>query len=176
MFPSVKQFDRICLVLLAAVLFGGGGFVVHSGISEGKRVSWENAQISNRLQDLSTAEAEIRKIHSALAQRKENLRRLNEKIPDSLEIGWFLKEVDTAMREKGLTLTSLQPLEEVKERHFTRLPFRMVFRGGFGRVYEMIHELEGMKPAVVVEKLVIERGGVSPHECKVELTAGIFRR
>jgi Tfp pilus assembly protein PilO len=175
-FLSVKQLDRICILTVLVVFFTGGGFVVHSGISERKRISSENGQIASRLRDLSTAEEEIRKVDSALVQRKENLRFLNEKIPESLEIGWFLKEVNTIMKEKEITLMSLQPLQAVKERLFTRLPVRMVFRGPFGRVYDMIHDLETMKQAVVVEKLVIQRGGGSSQECQVDLSASIFRR
>jgi len=174
-FLNVKQLDRICLLTVLAVSLAGGGFVVQSGISERKRISSENDQIASRLKDLSAAEAEIRKVDSALARRKENLRFLNEKIPESLEIGGFLKEVNTAMKAKGLTLMSLQPLPPAQERLFTRLPVRMIFKGPFGRVYDMIHDLENMKPSVVVEKLVVQRGG-GPQECQVDLTASIFKR
>jgi Tfp pilus assembly protein PilO len=175
-FLNVKQLDRICLLTLLVVSLAAGGFVVRSGISERKRISLENDRIAGRLRDLSAAEAAIRKVDSALVRRRENLRFLNEKIPESLEIGWFLKEVNTAMKEKGLTLMSLQPLQAVKERLFTRLPVRMVFRGPFGRVYDLIHDLETMKPAVVLEKLVIQRGGGSSPECQVDLSASIFKR
>ena len=103
-------------------------------------------------------------LRSLLEVKKEGLRSWDERIPESAGIGTFIKQLDALIRSRDLGLISVQPFPPHKGDNFTRIPIGLVLRGSFIEIYHLIHELETMKRALVMEKVMINRSDRS-QEC-----------
>jgi Tfp pilus assembly protein PilO len=79
------------------------------------------------------------------------------------------------MHERKIVLTSMQPLPTVEEKHYTKIPIRLIFKGSFVNIYRLLHDLETMNRVVVTEKMVISRSSLA-DKCQVELIASVFQR
>jgi Tfp pilus assembly protein PilO len=172
---SVKTLDRICLttVVFAAVI--GGCAVVSWGFKQQKLIRQENAILSKKLENLNLAETNLQRFKSILDSTQNELKILNERIPDSSQIGEFLKQVNALMERKEVDLIGIHPQAIVEEKNCNRIPIRLIFKGTFVKVYQILHELETMHRTVVMEKMQITKSTESKH-CHVDLTANIFQR
>ena len=124
-------------------------------------------------------EIQYESIYNLLVELSEDIENelmiLNERIPDSTQIGEFLKQVNTLMERKEVDLISIHPEAIVEEKKCNRIPVRLIFQGSFVKVYQILHELETMNRTVVMEKMQITKSVGSKH-CHVDLTANIFQR
>ena len=172
---SVRTLDRICLtiVVLAAVLCGY--VVVSWGFKQQKLIRQENAILAKKIEDLNLAETNLQRLRSILDSTQNELKILNERIPDSTQIGEFLKQVNALMKRKNVDLIRINPEAIVEEKKCIRIPVRLIFKGSFVTVYQILHELETMNRTVVMEKMQITQS-VDSKQCHVDLTANIFQR
>ncbi len=170
---SMKQLNLICLVIVVTISVACGYLVTSSGAKKKSQIRQENEMISRKLNDLNKAETNLEYLNRVLNDTKKELASLNEKIPESAAIGLFLKELDALMKEREIALISVQPQSGVKEKLYTRIPIRLMFNGSFGKVYNLLHDLENMGRTVVMNKMTVAKSGSAP-ECRVDLTASIF--
>lgn len=170
---GMKQLDLICLVIVVAVSVVCGYFVAGSWTRQKTKIRQENETISRKLNDLNKAGTNLEYLNRVLNDTKKELASLNEKIPESAAIGLFLKELDALMKEREIALISVQPQSGVKEKLYTRIPIRLMFNGSFGKVYNLLHDLENMGRTVVMNKMTVAKSGMA-EECRVDLTASIF--
>ena len=172
---SVRKLYRICLTIfvLAAIICGYA--VVSWGFKQQKLIQQENAIFSKKIEDLNLAETNLQRLRSILDSTQNELKILNERIPDSTKIGEFLKQVNALMERKEVDLISIHPQAVVEEKNCNRIPIRLIFEGSFFKVYQILHELETMNRTVVMEKLQISKSIDTKH-CHVDLTANIFQR
>ena len=172
---STKTLDRICLIIVVLVAIIGGYAVVSWGFKQQKLIRQENAILSKKLEDLNLAETNLQRLKSILDSTQNELKILNERIPDSTKIGEFLKQVNALMERKEVDLISIHPQVIVEEKNCNRIPIRLIFKGPFAQVYQILHELETMNRTVVMEKMQISKS-VDTKRCHVDLTANIFQR
>lgn len=172
---SLKTLDRICLttVLFAAIICGYA--VASWGFKQQKLIRQENAILSKKLEDLNLAETNLQRLRSILDSTQNELKILNERIPDSTQIGEFLKQVNALMERKEVDLISMHPQAIVEEKNCNRIPIRLIFKGSFVKVHQILHELETMNRTVVMEKMQITKS-VDSKLCHVDLMANIFQR
>ena len=120
-------------------------------------------------------ERDTDRLKKTLETRRKELKVINEKIPDAVDIGSFLKELNALIGKNEIALTSIHPLSPLKEEYDTRIPILLVCRGSFGRIYDLLCDLEGMKRVILMEKMIISRSGVD-KECGLELTMNILEQ
>ncbi len=173
-FP-IRTLDRTCLIILVVVTLICGYVSVSRAIKHKRQVEQENDLLSKRTEDLALAETSLQRLNWLLESTRSELKVLNESIPDSAKMGQFLKRLHGYMNDRGLVLVSLQPFEPVKERLYTRIPLRLVFKGPFVEVYRLLSDLETMSRTLVMEKMLISRS-IIDQQCQVELTASVFER
>lgn len=175
MYLNLKTLDRMCLtiIILAAIVCGYA--VVSWGYKQQKLIQQENAILSKKLKDLNLAETNLQRLKVILDSTQNELKILNERIPDSTQIGEFLKQVDALMERKEVDLISMHPQAIVEEKNCNRIPIRLIFEGSFAKVYQILHELETMNRTVVMEKMQISKS-TDTKICRVDLTANIFQR
>ena len=175
MYLNLKTLDRMCLtiIILAAIVCGYA--VVSWGYKQQKLIQQENAILSKKLKDLNLAETNLQRLKVILDSTQNELKILNERIPDSTQIGEFLKQVDALMERKEVDLISMHPQAIVEEKNCNRIPIRLIFEGSFAKVYQILHELETMNRTVVMEKMQIAKS-TDTKICRVDLTANIFQR
>ena len=172
---TLKNLDRACLVIVVGVSLMAVYWVVNHGIQQRRQIKQENELYLKRLKDLDLAKTNLNRLKTALEATKQELNALNGRVPESAEIGRFLKHIDSLMRKKYVGLIRLQPLQAIEEKRYTKIPFRLMFTGPFMNIYQLIYELEAMNRKVVIEKLTL-RKSEKPETCEGVLTAAIFER
>jgi Tfp pilus assembly protein PilO len=140
-----------------------------------REVRRENDLFSKRIKDLNVAESNLEHLRVRLDAARAELETLNKRIPESANIGEVLKQVDFLMRDRRIGLISMEPLATVKEKLYTKIPFRLMFKGTFVNIYHLLHDLESMNRILVMEKMRITRADLT-QKCHVELTAHVFER
>jgi len=172
---NIRKLDRTCFVIVVIVSAIFGYWVVSHGAKQRRQIQQENDFLSQGLKDLNLAEANLQALKTIFEATRRELKTLNERIPGSAKIGEFLKQLDSYMKERKISLISLQPLPIVKEKHYTRIPIRLILKGSFVNIYHLLHDLEAMSRTVVMEKIIITKSSMA-QECRVDLAAGVFER
>jgi uncharacterized protein HemX len=88
---SVRTLDRICLTIIVLAVIIWGYAVVSWGFKQQKLIRQENAILSKKIEDLNLAETNLQRLRSILDSTQNEIKILNERIPDSTQIGEFLK-------------------------------------------------------------------------------------
>jgi len=172
---SIKNLDRICLVIVIMVTMVCGYFTTGSSIKQRKIIRQENELLAKKSADLNVTETNLQHLKTTLNATRTKLKTLNERIPESAEIGNFLKQIDLLIIKRKIDLIRLEPLATVKERLYTKIPVRMVLKGTFVNVYRLLCDLETMNRMLIMEKIVISKSE-KKADCRVELTANVFER
>jgi Tfp pilus assembly protein PilO len=172
---NTKKLDRMCLIMVVVVSVICGSWVASRGVRQQRHIRQENDLLFKRLNDLNLAETNLQRLKTALDATRRELQALNERIPDSAKIGEFLKQIDCLMKERKTVLIGIWPLPTVKEKLYTKIPIRMMFKGSFINVYHLLHDLETMNRTLVMEKILIAKSDIA-RECQVDLVANVFER
>jgi Tfp pilus assembly protein PilO len=172
---SLRQIDRICITAVVLIGVSAAYLIFDLGAKRKRSIQRKNEMITQGSRDLDLAKRQLQYLTNSLQTLEMDLKSLKHHIPDSAEIGEFLKQLDACRQRNSITLLSVQPHSTHREKLYTRIPIRMLFKGSFGRVYRMLYELETMDPALVIEKMVMNELQES-KECQVDLTANIFER
>jgi len=172
---DIKMLDRICLIMVVVVSLASGYWVVSGGVRQLREIREQNDLLSKSIQDLALAETNLQRLNAAIDETKKQIKALDERIPDTAKIGKFLKQLDALMKERHIVLESFEPLPVVEQKRFTRIPIRLISRGSFVNIYQLISDLETMSRLVDVEDTIltsVNEGG----ECRFDLTTSIFER
>ncbi len=171
---SMKILDRICFTVVVLVTLTAVYLVGSSWIRDQKQAVQENQAVAKQSKELSQIDNDLRNLRTALERRQANLQGIYERIPETEDIGVFLKQLDALVKKSEIGLISIEPLPSSKENGFTRIPIHLICEGSFIRIYSLLHDLERLKRAVVMEKMTIYRPATG-MECRLELTASILK-
>jgi Tfp pilus assembly protein PilO len=172
---SIKTLDRICLVIVVLVPLICGYWFVSQGVKQRRHIRQQTALLSGSLKDLALAETNLQRLDVAIAAARKELRALNASIPDSAKIGEFLKQLDAMVKKREIVLESFQPQPVVRDKLYAKIPLRLIYRGSFVNIYNLLYDLETMNRMVEVEKIGITKSKTA-EECRFDLTASIFTR
>ena len=172
---SVKNLDRLCLCIVIGICIICSVWVVNQGIRQKRQIQRDNDLITDKLRDLNLAKIRSQGLSTKLKRVAEDLKNLNQQIPQTAEIGLFLEKVDALMTSLNLVMITLQPFPAVREELYTRIPIQITYTGAFKDSYRLLWELEAMNRLLVMEKISISQGGID-EPCRVDLTANIFQR
>jgi len=172
---SIKNLDRICLVIVIIVTMVCGYLATRSTIKQRKIIRQKNEMLDKKTADLNVTETNLQHLKTVLNATRTKLKTLNERIPESAEIGNFLKQIDLLIIKRKIDLITLEPLATVEERLYTKIPVRMVLKGDFVNVYRLLCDLETMNRMLIMEKIVISKSE-KKADCRVELKASVFER
>jgi len=175
MLLNVKQLDRICLITMVIVSLVCGYLVVNAGARQKRKINYENTLLSKKLEDLNLAETNLQRLNNILDKTKKELQYLNDRIPDTARIGEFFNQLDVFMKEREIALISVQPLPCIQDELYTKIPILLTFESSFVKLYGLLHDLEAMKREVTMEKIDINKSGMTKG-CRVVLTLNIFER
>jgi Tfp pilus assembly protein PilO len=124
---------------------------------------------------MKLAESNLQHLNKGLKAIKNASKAIKEQIPETVEIGKFLKQLDSFVKRRNIVLITLQPLPKQPEKYFAKIPIRLMFKGAFNDIYYLIHELETMQRLLVTEKITISKAGIG-EQCRVDLTLNIFEQ
>ena len=172
---SIKHIDRVCLVIVMVVALICGSLAFKHVMNKNKQFKIEKDILSKRMNEVNLAATNLVDLKGALGAKKNDLNYLNERIPESGNIGLLLKQIDSLMKQRKIALISLQPLPVEKENIYLKNPSQLAFKGNFVDIYLLIHDFERMNRMVVMEKITISKPENS-DQCRVELMASVFQR
>jgi Tfp pilus assembly protein PilO len=172
---NTKTLDVICLSLLIIVSVGCGYWVINNTVQTYSRLRQQNEILSKGLVELKSAGLNYNKLNQLLAQTREELQRVDQRIPESVNIGEVLKEIDFLMKQRKIILSSLQPLPPVEGKLYVKIPVRLIFEGSFVNIYHFTYDLETMNRMMVAENMAINRNNLEEN-CRAELTAAVYQR
>lgn len=172
---GIKTVDRISLVLIISVSLASGYWVVNQTIKKQKQVRQENEIISKGIVELESAEVDFERFNRLLLDTKKQLESLDKIVPEVVNIGEVLKEIDFLMKKRKITLLSLQPQPKVEEELYAKIPIRLMFKGSFVDIYHFLYDLETMDRMLVAEGMSITRKDLD-DKCQAELTASVYQR
>ena len=170
-----KTLDIICFSLLIIVSVACGYWVVNNTLKSYRQLRQQNEILSSGLVELKSAEESFNNLNTLLKQTKEELQLVDQRIPESVNIGEVLKEIDFLMKQRKIILSSLQPLPPVEEKLYVKIPVRLIFEGSFINIYRFTYDLETMNRMMVAENMAINRNNLD-EKCRAELTAAVYQR
>lgn len=172
---NLRTLDRICLGAVIVIFLLSGYWVVSLSASQLRELGQQNKLLSGSLKDLALTGTKVQRLNAVVSETKQQIKVLNERIPDSAEVGEFLKQLNSLMTERSIVLESFEPLPIEEEKIFTRIPIRLICKGTFVNVYQLLCDLETMSRFVDMEKAVLTSidGG---SECRFDLTTNIFEQ
>ena len=172
---SVKTLDRIGILLIIALSFTCGYWVIKNSVSKHKQLRQENDIVAKSLNQLRSTEDNFKNINSLMIQTKKELEFLDRRIPKSVNIGEVLKEIDSFMKKRKVTLISMQPMASVEEKLYTKIPIKLMLKGSFINIYNLLYDFETMNRMLVTENMTISRTNFA-EDCQAELTANVYQR
>ena len=172
---SVKTLDRIGCFLVIALAFTCGYWVIKDSLSKHRQLRQENEIISKSLDQLKSTEDNFKNISLLMNQTKKEFEFLDKRIPKKVNIGEVLKEIDLSMKKRKVTLMSLQPIASVKQKLYTKIPIKLMLKGSFVNIYNLLYDFENMNRMLVAENMTISRSNLD-DECQAELTASVYQR
>jgi Tfp pilus assembly protein PilO len=172
---SVKTLDRIGILLIIALSFTCGYWVIKDSVSKHKQLRQENDIVSRSLNQLRSTEDNFKNINSLMIKTKKELEFLDRRIPRSVNIGEVLKEIDSFMKKRKVTLISMQPMVSVEEKLYTKIPIKLMLKGSFINIYNLLYDFETMNRMLVTENMTISRSNFA-EDCQAELTANVYQR
>ncbi len=172
---KIQTIDRVCLILIVGGSIALSYWTLNWTFKQHRLLNQENELFAKNLKDLGRTETNLTQFKTVLKAVRQELNVLNQQIPESAEIGEFLKNVNLLVKERKVDLISLSPQPVVEEQHCNRIPIRLIFEGPFSSVYRVVNDLETMHRRVVIEKMKISKPNKA-ESCRVDLTANIFER
>jgi Tfp pilus assembly protein PilO len=172
---NIKNIDRICIAIIVVVAVGLGFFAFKKTLTEKKRIRQENRLLSSRIQDLNSAETNLKQIKNILSATQTRFKQIDARIPQSAEIGTFISQLDRLVKRRQIVMVSLLPQAEIKAKLYTQVPIRMIFKGQFKNVHLFINDLETMTRLLSMDRLVV-RGSAKETVRYVDLVASVFER
>ncbi|MBI4633035.1 MAG: type 4a pilus biogenesis protein PilO [Deltaproteobacteria bacterium] len=172
---SPRNLDRICLtvVIISSLLFGY--WMLQLGFKQQIAIRQEKQLRIQQTKDLKLAEANLKLQKAGIETVRGNIKTLNMRIPEKSDMGTLLKELDGLMKKRDIVLITVQPQTPVKEKLYTRIPLRLVFKGSFFNISSLLQDLESMNRLVVMEKMIIGKNSLT-RDCQADLTALVFER
>ena len=79
------------------------------------------------------------------------------------------------MKKRKITLISMQPMPGIEEKLYTKIPIRLMLKGSFINIYNLLYDFESMNRMLVAENMTISRSKLD-EDCQAELTANVYQR
>jgi Tfp pilus assembly protein PilO len=172
---SLKKIHLACLAALTVtVLLTSGLGGVHL-LGKWRQIREENNVVSKHWTDLNRAETNLQQLTALLGETRRQLSLLNERIPETAEMGTFIKQLQIRISARDILLLNLVPMPAVEKQQYKKVPIKIELRGSFVNIFQLLQDLETMRRIIRVEDLNILKSEAG-NECIAKLTACVFER
>ncbi len=172
---ELKTLDRLCLAVVVVTVVLLGVWLLRHGVAQERLLKQEKQRVARSMEDMRLAERNIERLKVSAKATADEMARISTQIPDSAEIGDFLREVDRAMKKRGLVLVSVQPQPLIKEKLYQKIPVGLSCKGPFVSLYGLLQDLEKMDRFTMVQKMVMGKAAES-GQCQLDLNLLLFVR
>ncbi|OFW09967.1 MAG: hypothetical protein A3H27_01965 [Acidobacteria bacterium RIFCSPLOWO2_02_FULL_59_13] len=172
----IINLDRAGLAIILLFAIGGLLWTAGSIVIQKRQLQQAKDRTVRELQDLKLAQSNLHALQTALRQVRGEMAGLYNRIPPQVKMGVLVKELHGLMKERQITLMTLQPQTTVPEELYAKVPLRLVFQGSFLQIYRFFYDLQTMNQFLVPEKITITGVDSFRGSCQVELVLLAFER
>jgi Tfp pilus assembly protein PilO len=172
---TLKTVDRLCLIAVVLTTLFLGYHVARSGLEKERLFRQEQDRLARAMEEVRHADTRIRELEVSLRQTADELERIDRRIPENAELGEFIKQLDQAVRRRGVLLISVQPQPPIKEKLYQKIPIQLSCRGAFMNLYQLLQDLETADRLTTTQRLIMGKADQQGY-CRLDLTALIFMR
>jgi len=172
---TLKTVDRLCLIVVVLTTLSLGYLVVRGGFEKERLFLKEKGRLVRTMEEVKLADTHIRELEASLKQTGDELKRIDRQIPENAELGEFLKQLDQAVKRRGVLLITVQPQSPIKEKLYQKIPIQLSCRGSFLSLYQLLQDIETADRLTTTQKLVMGKADQQGY-CRLDLTALIFTR
>ena len=172
---SIKQVDRAGLGIVVIITLICGYLAVGHVAKKMKQFGIEKNVLSKRMNEVNLAAANLGDLKAVLAETKKELGLLDERIPESGKSGILLKQINSLIKQRRVTLIRVQLLPFEQEKNYLKIPVQLLLNGKFVDIYHLIRDLEKINRVVLMKKMTISLQKNS-EQCRVELMTNVFER
>jgi len=128
-----------------------------------------------RLADLSRLTARIGDLGREIAEREEELDRLNQKLPDREGVDRILEQVTQIAQRSNLAVRSVKGEKAVTAGPAMELPLKTVIEGDFEGFYQFLLDVESLPRITRVHSMKIAKLGMGPRDNPKDAIGGAMR-
>jgi len=172
---NMRLIDTGCVILLIVAVLAGGVIVQNKyshNYSLHQREIARSMALKNKLKLVTSTLEQLQSTHG---KRENELKILNKKVPDSPNIGEFLRELHVRVKERKVTLIDFNHTPSHAFNNYKRIPVKIIVQGSFLNIYRLIHDLETMNRVVVFEQVEIQRDKEQTF-CQAVLMVHVFQQ
>jgi type IV pilus assembly protein PilO len=139
-------------ILVGVAYFVMGYSEVSSQIAAQKR---QEVQLRQQLADARESEAAYLKDLADLTEKKQRQRDLNKVLPETAETPAFLSALQGVANISGVALNSWDPIDEVNQQFFAKVPMKLVLSGRFHQVAKFFFGVGQLDRIINLENIVL---------------------
>jgi Tfp pilus assembly protein PilO len=167
--------DMGCVIFLIAAVSVGGLLIQGNFSNYYSQIQLEKDRSTTLKNKLKLAVSTLTQFQSRHKITETALKELNKKVPDTPNIGEFLRKLHASVKEKKVTLIDFNHTPSQGFDSYKRIPVKIIVQGDFLNIYRVIHDLETMERVFIFEQVVIQRKEEEKF-CRATLLANVFQQ
>lgn len=135
--------------------------------------------ISNTQADLDLLSSRVqraRKVFEAVQDKEQALASFDAAIPDRVQLGEFLEEVDRLAQDAGVKDKYVTPSDAIVQKDLGCLPIQIRFSGEFASVYEFLDKVEKLPRVARIQRFELRADDESPNVLVSSMTLHVYFR
>nr|WP_320015234.1 type 4a pilus biogenesis protein PilO [uncultured Desulfobacter sp.] len=174
MILTIKHIDGCAILLLLVSLVAGGFFIYQDYHTAQREIQQEQQLLNKQKNDMDMAQVDLARLKGVLTDKQSTFERLNQRIPESAQIGRLLTEIHERISQRNTTLTTFSHTPPEKGLQYQRIPLQLTLEGQFVDLYLMIHDLETLNRVFVIESVEIKRHETQ-ETCRADIKANVYQ-
>ena len=167
--------DLAFVAVLMAVPIASYFFVFAPRNEEILRARSEITTKNARLENLHRLTSRIGDLGREIAEREEELEKLNQKLPDREGVDRILEQVTQLAQKSNLAVRSVKGEKVVPAGMAMELPLKTVIEGNFDGFYQFLLDVEALPRITRVHSMKISKLGMGPRDNPDEMVGGSMR-
>ncbi len=140
------------VTLVGVAYFVMGYSEVSSQIAAQRR---QEVQLRQQLDDARASEAAYLRDLAILTQKKQQQRELNKVLPETAETPAFLSAIQGVANVSGISLNSWDPIDEVNQQFFAKVPMKLSLRGRFHQIAKFFYGVGQLDRIINLENVYL---------------------
>jgi len=143
-----------------------------------KKQNSQKIQLEKTLVEKQKVPEKLRKLQEEMVSLESGFKSALEELPDEKDMDELLWQLSEVARRAGLEIAQIEPLPELPEGFFSRIPVRMTVRGNFQEVSLFFQKISHMRRIVNIGNIRLSKissASSSPTLLKADFLANTFR-
>ncbi|MCF8038782.1 MAG: hypothetical protein K9K79_05640 [Desulfohalobiaceae bacterium] len=151
----MKKIDLIFLTLIVILTLAYGCWAISATRDYRDLILDQKKEAAQAEQDLGLARTRLLKLKKALGDLQEDMKQLTSYLSPDQRRGALFQEMDSLIREAGLTLVNLQPGQTGNVDLYRKKNMQIICKGRILPILELIRNLESLEAPLVLDKVRI---------------------